>query len=84
MDSDPKMCDLATSLGPAVKTSHSVPGLWVRSLVRYCNKFNEDFKNGPHQKEIFFKNEICQSHSSLGVSFVYSKLLLKEPLVYQD
>ena len=58
LDGDPKTWDLGTSLGPAVKTSHSVPGLWVQSLGRYCNKFNEDFKNGPHQKEIFFKNEI--------------------------
>ena len=21
---------------------------------QYCNKFNKDFKNGPHQKKIFF------------------------------
>ena len=24
--------------------------------TQYCNKFNKDFKNGPHQK-IFFKKE---------------------------
>ena len=22
---------------------------------QYCNKFNESFKNGPHQKKFFFK-----------------------------
>ena len=22
---------------------------------QYCNKFNKDFKNGPHQKKIFKK-----------------------------
>ena len=24
----------------------------------YCNKFNKDFKNGPHQKKNLKKNEI--------------------------
>ena len=23
---------------------------------QYCNKFNKDFKNGPHQKHLFKKN----------------------------
>ena len=25
---------------------------------QYCNKFNEDFKNGPHQKKKFFFKEL--------------------------
>ena len=32
---------------------------------QYCNKFNESFKNGPHQKNFFKKRivlESCQIH----------------------
>ena len=25
---------------------------------QYCNKFHKDFKNGPHQNNIFFKKDI--------------------------
>ena len=25
---------------------------------QYCNKFNKDFKNGPHQKKIFKKQKL--------------------------
>ena len=28
---------------------------------QYCNKFNKDFKNGPHQKKIFKKKEYVLS-----------------------
>ena len=34
---------------------------------RYCNKFNKDFKNGPHQKN-FFKKIITHLSSSPDVS----------------
>ena len=50
-----------------VKTSPSNAGMQVQSLVtarkpkhikqkHYFNKFNEDFKNGPHQKKKKKKN----------------------------
>ena len=33
--------------------------LWPKNQTikqkQYCNKFNDDFKNGPHQKEISFE-----------------------------
>ena len=51
--------------GPVVKTSPSnaggegsIPGQRAKILYtsrpkhkQYCNKFNEDFKNGPHKKK---------------------------------
>ena len=43
--------------GPAVKTlsssaggSSPAPGA-KKKIKTYCNKFNNDFKNGPHQKK---------------------------------
>ena len=42
--------------GQGVNTPHT---LWPKNQnlkqKQYCNKFNKDFKNGPHQKKIFKK-----------------------------
>ena len=34
-----------------------------RKQKQYCNKFNKDVKNGPHQK--IFKNKRCNTHNFL-------------------
>ena len=36
---------------------------------QYCNKFNEDFKNGPHQKNLKKKKELPRD-------FVYINILI--------
>ena len=39
----------------------------------YCNKFNKDFKNGPHQKKLLKKMMVEWSWFSLLSSSVFSK-----------
>ena len=39
--------------GPGAKIPHaSGPKIQNRKQKQYCNKFNKDFKNGPHQKHL--------------------------------
>ena len=68
-----KMGEFWTSLAVQwLRLRLPVQGVWVRSLVRelrshgkikhikqkqYYNKFNKDFKSGPHQKKSFKKLE---------------------------
>ena len=76
---------------PVVKTSPSNAGVGVQSLVRelrsppasrpnikqkqYCNKFNKDFKNGPHPKNLkknfhnrkVFRNQKCIVKGSIDI-----------------
>ena len=44
----------STASGPKKKTKQK----------QYCNKFSEDFKNGPHQKNIKRKNKLILAHES--------------------
>ena len=34
---------------------------------QYCNKFNKDFKNGPHQKKKILKKKVLR-HMELGTT----------------
>ena len=44
---------------------------------QYCNKFNKDFKNGPHQKNLFkemlFKKELRDSVLHLDILLAFSR-----------
>ena len=44
------------SLGGAKIPHASQPKNQNTKQKQYCNKFNKDFENGPHQKIIKFKN----------------------------
>ena len=58
------------TLPPNAGGAGSIPGqgakiphdLWLKNQnikqKQYCNKFNKDFKNGPHQKKILKKKKI--------------------------
>ena len=58
-------CPVVRALPSSAGSAGSIPGLgakiphfsWPKSQnikqKQYCNKFNKDFKNGPHQKKIF-------------------------------
>ena len=41
---------------------------------QYCNKFSEDFKNGPHQKKNFFL--IFHGHKLYRVIFIFILILI--------
>ena len=48
---------MGSIFGQGTKIPHALRSKKKKKIKQkqYCNKFNEDFKNSPHQKKNFFK-----------------------------
>ena len=60
-----KMTDVGTSRAVQWLTLHllmQVPKTQNTKQRQYCNKFNKDFKNGPHQKIIKIRKNFCSKN----------------------
>ena len=67
--------------GQGIKIPHA---LWPKNQnikqKQYCNKFNKDFKNGPHQKIINLGPEYIEFISLFSQFFLKFSIILEGPI----